>query len=153
MNDRLRPGQLVVLFDGACGLCAQVRASLASLDLRRNIAWLPLQTPELLPCVGLDVARANETVHALTPEGRLLAGAQAVGAIVDALLPAPLGPFSRLLRNDRLRRLADAAFHLVSENRKRLLACRVPPPGSFTALTRAEYAELTRRLGPPALPV
>lgn len=102
-----------MVYDGECRLC------LASVDrLRRwvgpGVRFLPLQGLPEEGVAGLDPAAARARVHAVAPDGRVFAGAEAI---------------ARLLQTSRwrwmasayfvppVRRLADAAYAWVARNR------------------------------------
>lgn len=136
--------QLVVLFDGVCGLCRQLRELLATLDVRRRIAWVPLQTPGVLETVGLDMEQATETIWAITPDGRRLSGAEVLAAIFDRLSPLP-ALAERALRIRMLKLMAERGFKRVSESRYKL-ACSLEGRRRFDPLDDQAERELQRRV-------
>lgn len=140
----VEPSQLVVLFDGVCGLCRQLRELLATLDVRRRIAWVPLQTPGVLEAVGLGMEQVTETVWAIAPDGRRLSGAEVCAAIFDRLSPLP-ALCERALRIRMLKLMAERGFKRVSESRSKL-ACNLEGWRRFEPLDENAERELQRRV-------
>lgn len=146
----LRREQLVVFFDGACGICTGIRETLAKLDVLRRVKWIPLQTPRVLPLVGLTVEEAMDTVWALRPDGRLVHGVEALTSVLDALLPTA-GMISRLVGKGALRAMLEPLFHVLSKNRQHFAACEVHLGKRYAPLHPADEAALSARM--PRLPV
>jgi hypothetical protein len=108
---------------------------MARLDWRNAVVWLPSQTLGLGDAVGLTRGDLAAAVWALMPDGRLLAGAPAIMAAADALLPGGLGLFSAILQVPGARAAADRTYAWVASHRQRL-------PG--TAACRADGTGVTR---------
>ena len=149
VGQRIRPGQLLVLYDGICGLCAQLHQTLSAVDVMKRLGWLPLQTPGLLEVVGIPEEEAVQTVWAITPDGQRICGGETVAQVLDCLVPAPLPVFARLRQMEALRRVVGPLFHLVSEKRRELWACPADAARGkqFKPLSWREEAELRARLG------
>lgn len=114
------PGALV--YDGDCDFCTRSVRLLSRLDTRRQLTFIPLQDPDLpRRHPGLDPAALQRAMHLILPDGRVLAGAEALPHIARML---PLGrPFSLLFRLPGVMDLADRLYRLVARNRHRL-GCR-----------------------------
>jgi predicted DCC family thiol-disulfide oxidoreductase YuxK len=148
LGQRVRPGQLVVLHDGICGLCAQLHQAIAAIDVLRRVGWLPLQTPGLLDLVGIPAGAALEAVWAITADGERVRGGETVAHVLDSLVPAPLPVFARLRQVEAVRRVVGPLFHRVSEQRRALWACPADAGlRTFKPLSWREEAELRSRLG------
>ena len=149
-RQRIRPGQLVVLYDGICGLCAQLHQTVAALDVLGRVGWLPLQTPGLLPLVGIGEGEAVETVWAITGDGRRIKGGETIAQVLDSLVPAPLPLFARLRQLEAARRVLGPMFKAVSDKRRELWACPADAGRrKFEPLHPREEAELRARLRLP----
>jgi predicted DCC family thiol-disulfide oxidoreductase YuxK len=113
----LFPGhaELLLLYDGECGLCRASAAWLRARDRRRRLVLVPLQTPGVLDRLGIDRGEAMRAMQAISRQGERRSGADAMIWAVS-LLPgyrwlalawrvAPLRPLGRwLYRQVALRR-------------------------------------------------
>lgn len=151
LGQRIRPGQLVVLYDGICGLCAQLHQTVAAIDVLKRVGWLPLQTPGLLQLVGIPEDEAVETVWAITGDGQRIRGGETIAHVLDSLVPAPLPVFSRLRQIEGVRRVIGPLFKAVSDRRRQLWACPAEAGRkTFKPLSWREEEELRSRLRLPA---
>ncbi len=147
---RIRPGQLVVLYDGICGLCAQLHQTISAVDVLKRVGWLPLQTPGLLELVGISEDEAVQTVWAITPEGQRIQGGETIAQVLDSLVPSPLPMFARLRQMEALRRVVGPIWQAVSDKRRELWACPADAGRRrFDPLSAREAAELRARLQLP----
>ncbi len=116
----------VLIFDGDCRFCNAQAARLqrqsgpmSEKDPRPWLDMLPLQTPGLLPAVGIDYDTAMSAMHIITHEGRVYRGAEAV---VCALRHRPiLGRLLLLYYVPGLRQLADLGYWLIARYRYALM--------------------------------
>jgi len=109
------PGPLTLLYDGNCPICAFEMRRLAKLDRARRLAYRDIATP------GFDAGRYGTTfeammgrMHALTADGRMLVGMDAIRAAYSAV------GFGWVLAPTRLpwlRALADRAYLWFAGNR------------------------------------
>jgi predicted DCC family thiol-disulfide oxidoreductase YuxK len=136
MNRSLPPSaarepQVTVWFDGACVLCNAEIALYRRLDARRGrVAFVDLTGPDSCP---LDRAQMLERFHARLPDGRIVDGMEAFGAMWRAV--TPFQPLGWLMQVPLLRAGANrlyAGFLRVRPRLQRWLnrrAHKAPPPG------------------------
>src|SRR6266550_4429308 len=126
----VRHAGVTVFFDSECGFCRWSADKLRAWDTRRRLTFAPIQGPrgeELLHAV--PVARRLDSMHAVTPDGRVWSGGQAVRVIL-AQLPGGgiLASFAAALPG-----ATDTTYRLVARHRERLgrmlgqRACSVDP--------------------------
>jgi len=75
-----------VLFDEDCGFCRWSADKLRSWDARRRLTFAAIQSPrgaKLL--VAVPEAQRLDSMHAVTPDGRVWSGGQAVRVILAQL--------------------------------------------------------------------
>jgi len=102
----------VLLYDGGCRFCRFAARLAARADRRRRLAFLPLQDPEAEALLaGVAAGRRLESVRLAEPAGELLAGGDAVAAVLGHLVAGPLR---------RLGPLLGPPYVLVSQLRGRL---------------------------------
>src|SRR6266487_3976385 len=133
----VRHAGVTVFFDSECGFCRWSDDKLRAWDPRRRLTFAPIQGPrgeELLHAV--PVARRLDSMHAVTPDGRVWSGGQAVRVILAGLpggsvlasvataFPGPTGWGYRLVARHR-----DRLGQLLGQD-----ACSVDPSraGSVT---------------------
>ena len=75
---RLEPGQILLIYDGTCGICSAFARRMQRLDWRRRLAWQPSQAAGLREATGLSqadtaaaavcwlIGNANELFHPRT---------------------------------------------------------------------------------------
>lgn len=134
-------GKVVVFYDACCGMCSGIREALARVDLLGRVRWMPLQTPGAVEQVGLTEEQALTTVWAVRSDRTLVSGVEVVAAVLDALFPTA-GVLTRAVQLPLLHAILEPMFHVVSENRRRLVACAVKPGQVFEPLTPEEAAWL-----------
>ena len=77
---------ITVLYDEDCGFCRWSADKLRAWDMRRKLTFAAIQSPtagELLRAV--PVAERLGSMHAVTPDGRVWTGGQAVRVILGKL--------------------------------------------------------------------
>ncbi|HEY6253283.1 MAG TPA: DUF393 domain-containing protein [Candidatus Angelobacter sp.] len=73
-----RPQKPVVIYDGACGICAGNLKWLYRLDTLRKFDALPYQAKDLeLLFPNLKIENCNNAMHLVFPDGRIYAGTDA----------------------------------------------------------------------------
>jgi uncharacterized protein YbjT (DUF2867 family) len=109
------PGPLTLLYDGACPICVYEMKRLASLDRRKRLAYRDIAAP------GFDAGRYGTSfeammgrMHALTADGRMLVGLEAIRAAYRAV---GLGWVLAPTRLPWLSRVADRAYAWFAEHR------------------------------------
>ena len=119
-----------VLYDEECGFCRWSADKLTAWDGRRRLTFSPIQSAwgaELLH--ALPVAERLDSVHAVTPDGRVWSGGQAV-RVVLAELPGGRSPASIAATFPGS---TERIYRLVARHRNRLggvlgqRACSVDP--------------------------
>ncbi|MEN9361204.1 MAG: hypothetical protein RL095_2739 [Verrucomicrobiota bacterium] len=125
----VQDGQILVIFDGDCGLCSRAVRFLHRNDREHRIWFVPGQSPraaELLRRQGADLALLQSTLMVWDGEDLLLRSQAACRAA------ACLAPPWSLLRGFRLLPLAwrDAAYDALAKRRHRLFkpVCELPAP-------------------------
>ena len=142
----LGPRQILMIYDGTCGICSATARRMQQLDWRQRLAWQPSQAAGLHEVAGLSRADTETAVWAVLPSGALRRGAAAMFVALDQLLPGGLPVLSTLYRVPGLHQAADAGYRWIAANRQRIPgapACgldRVVAP-----LSSAVHDELARR--------
>jgi predicted DCC family thiol-disulfide oxidoreductase YuxK len=108
--------KFVLLFDGSCNFCTACAEFLRLLDWRDHLHCLPFQAPDVPQSYGLTVAQCEQAVWAISPDGRLYRGAQAVCATLDAIVGPPF--FLFLYRLPGIGQIADKIYAWVAKNRR-----------------------------------
>ncbi len=123
----MRPPKHLILWDGACGLCAASVQWVKSRDPQGIFAAVPysLLPPEVQK--RISVQALSRSIHVITAEGQVLRGGQAVLFIGEKLGYCPA-----LLRWLRLRPFVwgvEMAYWVVARLRRPLSrACGLKPP-------------------------
>lgn len=141
----LAPRQTLVLYDGGCGICQDFVRLGRRLDRRERLAFLPQQAPGLLALLGLSQQEAARAAWAVLPDGRLLEGAAAMAAVIDACAPWPWPIARRLQGLPLVRGLSDRAYRHLAANRHRLGRGACALPSAPPELDETQRAELARR--------
>jgi predicted DCC family thiol-disulfide oxidoreductase YuxK len=121
---------VAVLYDEDCGFCRWSTDKLRASDTRRRLTFAAIQSPrgaELLQAV--PEAERLDSMHAVTPDGRVWSGGQAVRVILAQL------PGGSILASiaAALPDATDTIYRLVARHRERLgrmlgqRACSVDP--------------------------
>ena len=121
---------ITVLYDEDCGFCRWSTDKLKAWDTRRRLTFAAIQSAqgsELL--VAVPEGQRLDSMHAVTPDGRVWSGGQAVRAIL-AELPGGSVPASIAAAFPGA---TDTTYRLVARHRERLgrilgqRACSVDP--------------------------
>jgi predicted DCC family thiol-disulfide oxidoreductase YuxK len=150
--DALGPNQIVVIYDGTCGLCSNIARWMTRLDWRRALVWLPSQAAGVTESARLTPTDVAEAAWAVAPDGTKQRGAAAISMAVDQLWPRGTPVFAALYRLPGLHGLADAGYRWLALNRHRIPgapACglnRTVPP--LDAATCEALARRMRRVVP-----
>jgi predicted DCC family thiol-disulfide oxidoreductase YuxK len=121
---------ITVLYDEDCGFCRWSADKLKAWDARRRLTFAAIQSPrgaELL--VAVPDAQRLDSMHAVTPDGRVWSGGQAVRVILAEL------PGGSVLASTAATfpGATDTTYRLVARHRERLgrmlgqRACSVDP--------------------------
>ena len=129
-----RPATPVIVYDGQCGFCRSQVARIQRMDRRDQFEYIPSQSPDLLERFPqLRGEDFNSGMRLVDPEGRVLAGADAVHGIAERL--PGWRRLAWLYRVPGLNALGRAVYRWIAANRHRLGrtceedACRLPPTG------------------------
>jgi len=121
---------IAVLYDEDCGFCRWSTDKLKASDTRRRLTFAAIQSPRGAELLGaVPEAERLDSMHAVTPDGRVWSGGQAVRVIL-AQLPGGgiLASFAAALPG-----ATDTTYRLVARHRERLgrmlgqRACSVDP--------------------------
>ena len=121
---------IAVLYDENCGFCRWSTDKLKAWDTRHRLTFAAIQSPrgaELL--VAVPEAQRLDSMHAVTPDGRVWSGGQAVRVILaelpgGSILASIAGAFPGA---------TDRTYRLVARHRERVgrmlgqRACSVDP--------------------------
>ena len=146
----LRPAQILIVFDGRCGVCSRIARRMVRLDRRQHAAWMPSQRAGLPEAAGLAAEDVASAAWAVTPSGARLRGAAAMLAGLDAALLGGRARLHALHRVPGLRQALDAGYAWFARNRGRFqgtAACDIRPPAPLDAASRKELAARGRRGG------
>jgi predicted DCC family thiol-disulfide oxidoreductase YuxK len=113
---QLGDAEVLLVFDGHCGVCARFADWVARRDRAGRVRLLPSQAPGLIEALGLTRAEVDREAWAFDRAGRAFAGAAAVNRTLRALggLPGILG---RAYALPGLRWCEDAGYHWFSRHR------------------------------------
>ena len=75
----------MLVFDGNCGFCTRSVGWVRAMDRRGRIEVRPYQEPGAPESIGTDAATCADAVQWRGPDGRRLAGAAAVNAVLDTV--------------------------------------------------------------------
>lgn len=117
----------VALYDGTCKLCITATDQLRSLDKEGVIEWLDMNDEKLrtrFPKV--DWERAKEEIHLIHTDGRMRTGSRAVRDIAEMIGGDVGKAAARAMDLPGLRDASDLIYHLVSENRHRIMGEKKP---------------------------
>ncbi len=116
-----------LLYDSDCRVCTAFARAVAFLDVRRGLQIRPIQDSHaLLP--GFPGDSALRAAHAVSPDGNVTTGADAMPALIGAVLGIPR--IEGWLRGSGLpMSLVNRGYGILVDVRGRL-TCGVPAPAS-----------------------
>ncbi|MGH7646133.1 MAG: thiol-disulfide oxidoreductase DCC family protein [Gemmatimonadales bacterium] len=79
------PSQPTLIYDGECGLCRAAVATLVRWDREQRIALVAFQDRERVARFGIGLPALAAAMHLVLPDGRVLAGADAVPELLRRL--------------------------------------------------------------------
>jgi predicted DCC family thiol-disulfide oxidoreductase YuxK len=106
----------VLIFDGSCNFCTACAEFLRLLDGKHRLQCLPFQAPHVPLSYGLTVTQCEQAAWAISPNGHLYPGAQAVCAALDAVVGLPF--FLVLYRWPGIGQIEDKIYAWVAKNRR-----------------------------------
>lgn len=116
-----------LLYDGDCRVCTAFARAVSFLDLRRHLRVRPIQESEALLAAIPPTERLSEA-HAVSPDGRVSSGAEAMPTVIAALVGNPaIEP--RLRGSPRSMALLGRSYEVLREIRGRL-TCGIAAPAS-----------------------
>lgn len=104
----------LLLWDGDCGFCRRCAAWMMHRDRRRQFRAMPYQDAPSPPMTPQLRAACAESVHVITRDGRVLAGARAV---LFALENLGWKRAARLLSSPLLLPLCEFGYKIVARHR------------------------------------
>lgn len=115
-------GELTVVFDGWCRVCARTIAMLERLDRHDRLKMVPCQSIEGVERFGLTRAQCDASVCVIDAAGEAIdGGAAAMLILATALEQQWLKTLGNL---PVLRHLIDTGYRFVSKHRRRLPGSR-----------------------------
>ncbi len=108
--------KLVLLFDGSCNFCTACAELVRLLDWQHRLQCLPFQAPDVPQSYRLTIAQCEQAAWAISPNGYLYRGAQAVCATLDAIVGLPV--FLFLYRLPGIGRIEDKIYAWIAKNRR-----------------------------------
>lgn len=109
----------VVLYDGACGFCRDWSRRLARWDRAGRLHLLPFQDRgELSGLPRLDDRDLERALHVVLPDGRVVAGAEGIIALLPWLPGGP--PLALFARLPGVAWVADRVYAAVARRRHAL---------------------------------
>lgn len=125
---------LLVVFDGECGLCRAARQWAEERDRRGRLRFVPYQDADLARLApGLTPAQAARSLYAIAPDGQRYRGARAVFMTLRSL-PGAWGLLGTVWALPPLSLLAEPFYRLVARHRVAvsrwlgLTQCRLEAP-------------------------
>ncbi len=110
--------KLTILYDGECPICQEKKAFLEKRDRKKRLRFVDIRDPDFQPTeTGRSFKELEARIHAVLPDGGLVAGMDAIRAAWRAIglgwLVAPSGwPL--------LRPAFDALYTFVARNRHKI---------------------------------
>jgi predicted DCC family thiol-disulfide oxidoreductase YuxK len=148
LRPELAPDRLLVIFDGTCGFCSACAGVVQRLDRSGRVAWQPAQAEGLADLVKLTADELGGASWAIAPDGRMVAGAGAIAAALDAALGSG-GVLARLVAGP-LRGPASAVYSWVATNRTHFPG-RAYLDDHGAELTGGTALEIERRMSTAAI--
>lgn len=123
----MAPTPLVLLIDGECPICGREAEFLKRLDRKRgNLRVVDISSPKFVAAqYGKSVDQFRVRPHALTPDGQLFTGLEAVHRAYCAV---GWGFMSAPTRWPILRPISDWVYSLATRNRPLLQSFAYPGP-------------------------
>jgi predicted DCC family thiol-disulfide oxidoreductase YuxK len=72
------PAHPTLIYDGECGICQQAVAWLRRWDREHVLHFVPFQDEAAVRAFGIELPALAAAMHLILPDGRVLAGADAV---------------------------------------------------------------------------
>jgi predicted DCC family thiol-disulfide oxidoreductase YuxK len=120
---------MTVLYDGDCRFCTRSAHGIQHRFGRDRVALANFQAPGVLEAhPGVTHAAAMKKMHVVLPDGRVVAGAEAVARLAAAHVRF-VGWLAWLYYVPGLRQLADLAYALIARFRYRLFGRTEPCEG------------------------
>jgi predicted DCC family thiol-disulfide oxidoreductase YuxK len=121
------PGRATLIYDGACGFCSEVGRALARRDAAGALELIPLGHPDVARrWPALSPEALDRAMHLVLPDGRILAGADAVPEILRRLPRWRHAAW--LFRVPGVPAVARRVYGMIARNRHRL-GCRTSQGG------------------------
>ncbi len=130
----MRTGEpYLLLYDGDCRICSAFAHGLRFVDVHRKVRVQTIQSAGAL-LAGLPPDGLLDAAHAVSPDGRVTTGPDAMPMLAGALL-ANSGVEARLRSSDPAMRFLSSVYRILVDLRGRL-TCRVPAPSSAARTPR-----------------
>lgn len=112
-----------LLYDGDCRICSAFARAIRSFDVRRTLDVRRIQESRDL-LAAIPAAHVLDSAHAVSPDGRVSSGADAMPALLAALVADPA--FEERLRGSRRSMAFLGAVYEVMRTVRGRLACAAP---------------------------
>lgn len=109
---------VLVIFDGECGVCTRTIRLLHAWDRRGVLAFRPCQSVPLDGVHGVTPAKCLRSVWAIADDGTIATGSDAAGLILTALVRNHW-PY-RICRLPMIRQALSLGYRLIAKNRRKL---------------------------------
>lgn len=112
----LLPERLTLIFDGSCDFCTRSVRLVRAIDREGRITIEPFQKPGSPESHGLMVARCEQSIWAITPDGFPYAAAAAVNLTIATALRSALPLWFYAIPG--VSAIQEVVYHQIAQNRR-----------------------------------
>ena len=108
-----------LIYDDTCDICSTAAHRVSKLDKKGEVELVPIT--EVARLTGIDLPTEDELkeeIHLITPTGRIITGADAVGYLARVLPQTRI--WGRLISLPGIKPLARFVYRVIARNRHRL---------------------------------
>jgi predicted DCC family thiol-disulfide oxidoreductase YuxK len=127
MTEVFGDADLLLVFDGWCGVCSRFITWVKSQDSAGRVRALPNQTPGLITGLGLTRADVDRAAWAFARDGRRFSGAAAINRTLAALDRRPWSQLARLYDVPGMGWWEERCYALFARHRGRFARWGVRP--------------------------
>lgn len=108
-----------LIYDDTCDICTSAVHRVSKLDKRGEVDLVPISQASRLKDYDLPSEdELKEEIHLVTPTGKVIAGADAVGYLARVLPQTRI--LGKLISLPGIRRIARFGYRIIARNRHRL---------------------------------